>query len=494
MDRKAFSRAAVSGAVLALAMAGGYIARAETEGRAVNARPVASAPTTAPVSFADIVDRVAPAVVSIEVDSKMTPAAFTGRAPQGFLPFGDDDDDSLPPALRRFFQQGQPFDAEPQLVRGAGSGFFISPDGYIATNNHVIDNADKITVRTADKRTFTAHVVGKDKATDLAVLKVDAHNMPFVDFEDSAKPRVGDWVVAVGNPFGLGGTATAGIVSALNRQNVSGSNYVDYMQIDAPINRGNSGGPTFDLRGRVVGVNTAIFSPSGGSVGIGFDIPADVAASVTRQLMAGGKITRAYIGANIQDITPDIAEGLGVEAKGALVADIVKGGPAQAAGLQSGDIVLKVDGHEVSGASDLTRQVGIAKVGGALRLDIRRDGRPMQISVRPGERPDEDKLASAAAEGPKDRGDSASVLGLNVTPDPKDEGLRVAGVARGSVAADQGLKSGDVIVRAGERVTRSAGDLAAAVSSARAAGRKQIVLLVERGGQRSFIPLPVGEG
>src|SRR6185437_14728923 len=235
-----------------------------------------------------------------------------------------------------------------QTMHAAGSGFFISPDGYIVTNNHVVDHADKITVHTSDDRTFKAHVVGRDPATDLAVVKVDTANMPFVSFEDRAKPRVGDWVVAVGNPFNLGGTATAGIVSALGRKNVSDSSYVDYMQIDAPINRGNSGGPTFDLYGRVVGVNTAIFSPSGGSVGIGFDIPADVAASVSRQLIDHGKIVRGYIGAQIQDVTADIADSLDLkDRKGALVADVTPDGPADRAGLKAGDVVIDVNGQSV---------------------------------------------------------------------------------------------------------------------------------------------------
>jgi serine protease Do len=405
-----FNKFGAGAAVVALAITGGYMAHAQTAPKAgaVNAHPAAAlAPAvavSAPASFADIVQRVAPAVVSIEIDGKVTPASDSGgpRIYRNGRPDAQGLND-LPPEFRRFFNvpglgggdedengDGNGGGDAPQM-HGAGSGFFISGDGYIVTNNHVIENADKITVHTADKRVLTAHIIGHDKATDLAVIKVDAKNQPFVTFEDSAKPRVGDWVVAVGNPFGLGGTATAGIVSAFGRN--SGSGYVDYMQIDAPINPGNSGGPTFDLYGRVVGINSAIYSQSGGSVGIGFDIPADVADSVTKQLIANGKIARGFIGATISDVTPQVAEGLGVEAKGALVSQVTRGGPSADAGLKSGDIVLKVNGHEVTGANDLTRQVALVQAGGLLKLDVKRDGHAMTVSVKSGARPDEDKLA-----------------------------------------------------------------------------------------------------
>ncbi|MDB5440489.1 MAG: htrA, partial [Caulobacteraceae bacterium] len=370
------------------------------------------------------------------------------------------------------------------------SGFFISPDGYIVTNNHVVDTAQKITVRTADQRQFTAKVVGRDAATDLAVLKIDARDMPYVSFEDAAKPRVGDWVVAVGNPFGLGGTATAGIVSALNRKNVGGSgSYVDYLQIDAPINPGNSGGPTFDLNGRVVGINSAIYSNSGGSVGIGFDIPADVAAQVTRQLISDGRVVRGYIGATVQDVTQEIADSLGVAPKGALVAGIDSGGPAGKAGLESGDIVLKVDGGDVVGASDLTRRIGLAKAGSSVRLDVRRDGKPVTLTVRTGERPAEDQLASASS-----RVNPRPALGLSLGADPNGRGVRVEAVAPGSQADDKGIEAGDVILRAGSQTARSPQDVASAVSSARADGRSSILLLVARDGRQTFVPLDLGQG
>ena len=291
MNRKELLYSATVGAMAAmLASAGGQWAMARTSGP-VNPVPLAAPVSAVPASFADIVQRVAPAVVSIDIVGKSSKSkvAFGGDSPFG----GGDDEDvppGSPPGFQQFFQQIP--QQHPGPMHASGSGFFISGDGYIVTNNHVVDGADKITVRTTDERSLPAHVVGRDPETDLAVIKVEGRNFPFVSFEDRAKPRVGDWVVAVGNPFNLGGTATAGIVSAMARPRVSGSGYVDYMQIDAPINRGYSGGPTFDLYGRVVGVNSAIFTPSGGSVGIGFDIPADGAASVTRQLISSGKVVR----------------------------------------------------------------------------------------------------------------------------------------------------------------------------------------------------------
>ena len=396
-------------AVVAIALSGVAIystnagaqtgARSEAQaGKPVNAGLAAPA-SVAPASFADIVQHVAPAVVSIDIEEKAPPrASLRLRGPDA----EDQDDDeggglgALPPELRRYFEQrGRAAPQSQEPMRASGSGFFISHDGYIVTNNHVVENAATITVRTGDDQELKARLIGRDPATDLAVIKVEGSGFPFVSFEDKAKPRVGDWVIAVGNPFGLGGTATAGIVSALARPNVSGSNYVDYMQIDAPINRGNSGGPSFDLSGRVVGVNSAIFSPSGGSVGIGFDIPADVAQTVSRDLIAGGKVVRGYIGASVQEVTPEIAESIGVKnKKGALVASLTPGGPASRAGLQTGDLVTRIDGREVLSSTDLTRQVGMVRVGQDIRLSVLRDGRAQEVVIKAGERPSEEALAA----------------------------------------------------------------------------------------------------
>ena len=497
-QNKSLLNLGVAAGALGLAVAGGYVARADVgpEG-AVNARPASGAGLGAPASFADIIQRVAPAVVSIEVEGRMGPQRIAQSGPGAQAPDGGDgDSQGAPFDPRRFFQQ-QPDGAQSAPIHGAGSGFFVSQDGYVVTNNHVVEGATKITVHTADDRTLKARVVGHDEATDLAVLKVDASGLPFVSFEDRAKPRVGDWVVAVGNPFNLGGTATAGIVSALGRRNVSGSSYVDFMQIDAPINRGNSGGPTFDLNGRVVGVNTAIFSPSGGSVGIGFDIPADVAASVTRQLITSGKVTRGYIGATVQDVTPDIADSLGVARGGALVADVTPGGPSDAVGIRSGDLILKVDGRPVTTAADLTRQVGGVHSGDTIHLQVRRDGQIREVAVRSGLRPSEGQLASNdRSPGGQGAGGGAgpAVLGLRVAPDSQGQGVRVAGVSASSDAAQKGLRTGDVIERAGQQQTRSPGDLAQAVAQARESGHKQVLLLVARGGQHIFVPVELGAG
>src|SRR5687768_801948 len=331
-------------------MAGGLIKASTT--------PIFAPPPGAPMSFADIFDRVSPAVVSINVTSRVDTSAlrqipglpFVLPGPRGGAP-GEEGEEGDPGGRT---ERGQP---RLPTQQSSGSGFFISADGYIVTNNHVVENAESIKVVLKDETELDAEVVGRDEATDLAVIRVKGPRrgpFPFVNFENAATPRVGDWVITVGNPFGLGGTATAGIVSAYGRD--IGETFVDYIQIDAAINRGNSGGPTFDVYGRVIGVNTAIFSPTGGSVGIGFAIPAEVAESVTKQLISGGRIERGYIGATIQNFTSEMAEAAGLgEQKGAIVADLTPGGPSHRAGLQEGDIVTAVNGVAVKSSSDLTR-------------------------------------------------------------------------------------------------------------------------------------------
>jgi serine protease Do len=494
--RKTITTYAVAAAALCGAATAGYAVHAGVgPDGAVNARPIPNTSTAAPASFADIIQRVAPAVVSIEVEGKIGPRQVgldgddqgDGAPPQG-----------LPPELRRFFQQMPQQQQRAQPMHGAGSGFFISADGYLVTNNHVVEGADKITVHTSDDRTFTARLIGRDPATDVAVIKVDARDLPFVSFEERGTPRVGDWVVAVGNPFNLGGSATAGIVSALGRKNVSGSSYVDFMQIDAPINRGNSGGPTFDLSGRVVGVNTAIYSPSGGSVGIGFDIPADVVASISKQLISTGKVTRGFIGASVQDVTPEIADSLGLKGKGALVAEVTAGGPAAAAGVQPGDVVLQVNGPPISSATDLTRAVGLSRAGEPIRLQVRREGQVREITVHSGLRPSEDALASndrtAPRGGEADEGHALGALGLQVAPDTQGKGVRVAGVDDSSDAAQKGLRRGDLILRAGDRATNSPTELKAAVADAKKAGKKSVLLFISRGDVHTFVPVEIGQG
>jgi serine protease Do len=489
MNNKRLFTGAALGGLLAVSVAVGGWTLGHAQAVDGPGAPVAGAPA----SFADIVQRVAPAVVSIDVEGKASrdPASFSGASPFG--PQGQGGGEGGMPDLRQFFGQPGGDDQPAPKMEASGSGFFISADGYIVTNNHVVENADKITVRTSDDRKLTARLIGRDPATDLAVIKVEGAGYPYVDFENKAKPRVGDWVIAVGNPFNLGGSATAGIVSALSRPKVSGNSYVDYMQIDAPINRGNSGGPTFDVYGRVVGVNTAIFSPTGGSVGIGFDIPADVAQSISQQLIASGKITRGYIGAMIQDVTPEIADSLGLASHdGALVADVTPGGPSATAGLKSGDLILDVNGHPVTSASDLTRQVALAHAGEDLTLKIRRDGQVRDIAVRSGVRPSEVALASNGAPSDAEPGDNAKVLGMRLAANPQG-GVTIEGVAPDSKAGDTGLQRGDVIVRAGETKTDTPADLSTAVDAAKHAGRKSVLLLVKHGEQRLFVPLELSE-
>ena len=479
--------------------------------------PVFAPPPGAPLSFADIFEKVSPAVVSINVTSKVDTSAL--RRIPGFenFPFavpgqpdqpGGEDEGEDGGDQRGTGPKGQP---RLPTQQSSGSGFFISADGYIVTNNHVVENAETIKVVMKDERELEAVIVGRDEGTDLAVLKIKGGggNFPFVNFENAARPRVGDWVITVGNPFGLGGTATAGIVSAYGRD--IGETFVDYIQIDAPINRGNSGGPTFDIYGRVIGVNTAIFSPSGGSVGIGFAIPAEVADSITKQLMAGGKVTRGYIGATIQNYSADMAEAQGMpDQRGAIVADLVPGGPSQKAGLTPGDVVVSVNGRGVKSSSELTREVAKAKAGDVLRLDIIRAGKHRTVDIRSGIRPSEKELAAndntpggqGGAESGAQAGRLPSVLGLALAPlddaarrsysiGGDVRGLLVMGVEASSDAAQKGLRKGDVMVRAGDRELASAGDLAAAVDAAKKAGRSSVLVGVHRAGRTLFLPLKV---
>jgi serine protease Do len=485
MIRKELMLAGAAGAMAAvIAGAGAQLAIAAEQSHAVNAQPMAPQAGLAPASFADIIDRVAPAVVSIEVEQKgqVQRTGFDGQ--EGGDPFGD---------LRKMFPDAPGFPQAPQgreaPIHGAGSGFFVSADGFIVTNNHVVENATKITVHTKDDRALPAHVVGVDPATDLAVVKVDGQAFPFVNFEDRAKPRVGDWVIAVGNPYGLGGTATAGIVSALKRPNVSGSSYVDYMQIDAPINRGNSGGPTFDVYGRVVGVNSAIFSPSGGSVGIGFDIPADVADHVVKQLISSHQVVRGFIGATVQDVTPEIAESLGLKSKGALVGDVTPGGPSDRAGLKMGDVVQAIDGRPIDTAAALTREVAMVAPGQALHMQISRDGHAQTIDVISGVRPSEAQLASNTGPGPRPTPQAErGALGLSVAPNPGG-GVRVQGVDPSSDAAQKGVRPGDVIEAIGGKRISSPQEAAQVVAQAKAQHRKDVLLLVARNGQHIYLPV-----
>jgi serine protease Do len=511
---------AVAGAGVAAAALAGVGLRLP-EASADNPRPkliqasgpaIFAPPPGAPLSFADIFDRVSPAVVSINVTSKVERQArgipglpnLPFNIPRGHggkqTPPGDDDDDG---------DSAPSGGDESGSAMASGSGFFISPDGYIVTNNHVVENSTDIKVVLKDERELPAKVVGRDEGTDLAVIKVEGANFPYVNFENSARPRVGDWVIAVGNPFGLGGTATAGIISAYGRD--IGETFVDYIQIDAPINRGNSGGPTFDVYGRVIGVNTAIFSPSGGSVGIGFAIPADVADNITKQLIAGGRITRGYLGATIQPVTPEIADSVGMPGKkGALVAELVPGGPAEKAGVLPGDVVLSVNGHSVKNASELTREVASSHSGDTLALLVMRAGQQKTILVKSGVRPSEAELARSQNQDPNDRGQgpdassSAHPNAMGLALGALDDGARrrfglsadvhgavVENVVAGSDAAKKGLKRGDVLVRAGDRAISSPQDVAAAIDAANKAGRTSVLVFIFRDGRQLGVPIKI---
>ena len=470
----------LASAALALALATGGLSPTVCFAAA---QPARSLPVRPPSSFADIIARVAPAVVSIDV-TRSAPAS--PYLPERF------------PGLPFFFgfpsaPDGDEEPRTPPLARVSGSGFFIAPDGYIVTNNHVVENATKVTVRTNDGRELAARIIGRDPLTDLAVLKVSGSRFAFVTFETTARPRVGDWVVAMGNPFGLGGTASAGIVSADGRD--IGEAYVDYLQIDAPINRGNSGGPAFDVQGRVVGVNTAIYSPNGGSVGIGFAIPADIADHVTKQLIADGGIVRGYLGTLVQNLTPEIAGSLGIPGRtGALVVETTPGGPAEAAGLQPGDAILTLNGQPLASSSDLTRRVAAAREGERLRLEVWRAGRRQTLDVRAARRPD-DRTAPVPG-GPA----GVDSLGLRLRPLdaearslyrlPDDaRGVVIESVSPGSDAAEKGLRAGDVIDRVGDRVVTTPSDIHAAIEAARNQGRPAVLIRVWRSGRSLFVPL-----
>jgi serine protease Do len=393
-----------------------------------------------------------------------------------------------------------------------GSGFIIDPSGYIVTNNHVIEDGKKITVKLPSGREYQAHLVGTDKDTDVALIKVDGVNdFPTVAFGDDHRLRVGDWVVAVGNPFGLGGTVTAGIVSSIGRDIGSGP-YTDYIQIDAPINQGNSGGPTFDLSGRVVGMNTAIFSPSGGSVGIGFAIPATTVKSIVDQLREHGNVSRGWLGVQIQSLTPDMAASIGVKnAKGAIVASVVDDSPASKAGFRQGDIVLSLNGSDVDDNKDLTRKVAGLRVGEKAQFGILRDGQKYTLNATIAKR-DEVQLASADRPVGPDHGDRAqnreattNALGLGLATltdqareqfnlDGKTHGVVVSSVDPNSEAADKGFRPGDVIVGIGNHNVRTPADVEQGVADARKAGRETVLLLVAGDQGQHYVALKVAKG
>jgi serine protease Do len=495
------SRLMAGAAVLALLAAGSgystlraYSAEDSPFGAASAAR-VPAAPAAVP-GFADLVNAVKPAVVSVRVRAN----TVADRQTDEENPFEGTPFEKFFKDFRGDLPDGQEMPGhgkrQPrQFVMGQGSGFFISPDGYIVTNNHVVDHAVKVEVVTDSGATFDARVVGTDPKTDLALIKVDGHaDFPFVRLADR-KPQVGEWVVAMGNPFGLGGTVTAGIVSAQGRDIGSGP-YDDYIQIDAPVNRGNSGGPTFNLKGEVIGVNTAIYSPSGGSVGIAFDVPATTVANVVPQLQKSGHVVRGWLGVQIQPVTKDIADSIGLKrAAGALVATPQAGSPAAEAGLKAGDVITAVDSVAVKDARDLARRIAAMRPQQTVALSVVRDGKEETLSVKLG-RLAERGVRKASAED-NGRHNKLASLGLTLAPAAEvggagEKGVAVIGVDPNGKAAELGLQQGDVIRKAGGKDVASPADLKAAMAEAKAAGRKHTLVMVSRDDANRYVALPVG--
>ncbi len=449
----------------------------------------------APIGFADIVEKVKPAVISVRVK------VDGGSQTTGF------GDNEIPPGLREFFRRfgmpdipgnphGLPEGHGHNVITGQGSGFFISADGYAVTNNHVVEKAESVKVTTDDGKIHTAKVIGTDPRTDLALIKVEGGPFPYVKLSDKA-PRIGDWVLAVGNPFGLGGTVTAGIVSARGRD-IGASAYDDFIQIDAPVNKGNSGGPSFDTEGNVIGVNTAIFSPSGGSVGIAFDIPADTVKSVIAQLKDHGSVTRGWIGVQIQPVTQDIADSLGLKkAEGALVAEPQADSPAVKAGIEAGDVITAVDGKEVKDARDLAKRIGAMPPKTSVKLSILHKGSEKTVTLTLGEMP---ASKEARADMPSENGNvDLSKLGLTLAPAARvagagSEGVVVTGIDSSGVAADHGFSTGDVILEVAGKSVSTPADVRNMISSARTEGKRTVLMRVKKGDNTRFVALPVGRG
>ena len=451
-----------------------------------------------PVGFADIVQRVKPSVISVKV------TMGDKAADASDLSDGSDPSDS---PMERFFRQfGGPDGLPPGLrqhrgghgvVMGQGSGFFISPDGYAVTNNHVVDGADKVEVTTDDGKVYKAKVIGTDKRTDLALIKVEGgSDFPFAKLAEG-KPRIGDWVLAVGNPFGLGGTVTAGIVSASGRD-IGNGPYDDFIQIDAPVNKGNSGGPAFNMQGEVVGVNTAIFSPSGGSVGIAFSIPAPTVENVVAQLKDKGTVSRGWIGVQIQPVTSDIADSMGLKkAEGALVNEPQADGPAAKAGIESGDVITTVNGAEVKDARELARTIGGLPPGTAVKLNVLHKGKDEIVNLTLGQLPN--TLEAGADSGRGGHGTDVPRLGLTVAPASSVAGAGKTGVVvtdvdPNSTAAEHGFKEGDVILEvAGKSVTNSA-DVRDAIKAAHADNKGTVLMRVRTGDASRYVAVPLGNG
>ena len=438
-------------------------------------------------SFAALIARVKPAVVSVKVK-------IVDNTPQAD---SSGDFNSLPPEIQKFLKQFGGQNAPQQAILAEGSGFFVSSDGYIVTNNHVVQTAKTVTVVTDDGKTLDAKVVGTDPKSDLAVLKVEQKgDYPFVTFATET-PQIGDWVVANGNPFGLGGTATAGIISAKGRD-IGQDPYDQFLQIDAPINKGNSGGPTFNMQGQVVGVNTAIYSPSGGSIGIGFDIPAATVQPVVEQLEHEGHVSRGFLGVEVQSLTPDIAESLGLKTtSGAIVANAVPNTPAAGAGLQPGDVITKINGQAIENAGDLTRRIGSMKPGDKIQFTYWRNGAEKTGEAALAQ--SQNNVASASpTPTPESTGPSRSpILGVVLAPASEvngssQKGVAVVGVDPNGAAANEGVAAGDVILEVQGHEVSTPAEVKSQINAAQKQGRKAVLMRMQTAQGARFIAFPIG--
>ena len=444
-----------------------------------------------PISFADVVEKVRPAVVSVRVKT-------AGRELVG----GDNFDFELPfdlpegSPMEKFFDQFRDNRNMPQQRRrpstGLGSGFFISEDGYVVTNNHVVEEGQSVTVILDDGSEYPAEVIGLDEKTDLALLKVDAdREFTYVKFSDD-DIRVGDWVVAVGNPFGLGGTVTAGIISAHGRQ-IGAGPYDDFIQIDAAVNRGNSGGPAFNFKGEVVGVNTAIFSPSGGNVGIAFAIPADMAQRIVDDLKDDGSVVRGWLGVQIQPVTQDIADSLSLDdASGALVAEAQSGSPAEKAGIETGDTILAVNGETVEDPRELALMISDMAPGTKVTITYWRDGAKRDLEVTLGKLPETEKQASL--EQPEEVKPSAlKDFGMEIAPSDENDGVLITDVDPNGQAAERGLQRGDIILEVGNTEVKDPSSVEKKLADAKQSGLKAVLLRIKSGEQTRFVALPLSQ-
>lgn len=476
--------------------------------------PAAMGPRAgAPMSFADLVAQLQPAVVNISTKQRVPVRAQVDPFEEFFR--------RLDPNGQQQQQQGGPGQGTPRTreTGSLGSGFIISADGYVVTNNHLIRGAggngvvDSITVITSDRKEYPARIIGRDETSDLALLKIEARNLPYVRWGDSTKARVGDWVVAIGNPYGLGGSVSAGIISALHRGITGAGPYDRYIQTDAAINMGNSGGPMFDLNGNVIGINAALISPTGTNVGIGLAIPAEAAAPVIDALRKGQRPQRGYLGVGLQALDENLAPGLGLpKDTGEIVRSVVPGGPADRAGIKQGDVILRVNGQQVTPEQTVSYLIANTPVGARVPLDIIRGGNRMTLQVTTAQRPTEEALARIDGSQDDDQGDESTAdgstpaqraLGLGLTPltpdlarrvnlPPEARGVVITAVDPNSDAAERGLQRGDLVISVNNRPVSTAAQVIAAVEEARRARRTGVVLLVRRGrGAEQFIGIDI---